>query len=104
MGPALDHDVVDVLGAVLRPGQALPFLVNLMQDLPARVVRGGGGRLGEQTTHLCTFYLPRPDLQLKMLPDMPVHHGTSSGEALSPESGTFISSPTPCSHPHIPLL
>lgn len=39
VGPALDHDIVDVLRAVLRPGQALPFLVNLMQDLPARVVQ-----------------------------------------------------------------
>lgn len=39
VGPALDHDIVDVLGAVLRPGQALSLLVNLMQDLPARVVQ-----------------------------------------------------------------
>lgn len=58
----------------------------------------GWGWLGEQTTHLCTFYLPRPDLQLKMLPDMPVHHGTSSGEALSPESGDLYFQP----HPMLP--
>lgn len=33
VSPALNHDIVDVLGAVLGPGQTLPLLVNLMQDL-----------------------------------------------------------------------
>lgn len=54
VGPALDHDIVDVLGAVLRPGQALPFLVNLMQDLPARAVQ----RLGGQSICLSLLTFP----------------------------------------------
>ena len=33
VSPALYHDIIDVLGAVFGPGQTLPFLVNLMQDL-----------------------------------------------------------------------
>lgn len=57
VGPALDHDIVDVLGTVLRPGQALPFLVDLMQDLPGRRVHMSGAA-GLSSPH----HLPFPDL------------------------------------------
>ena len=42
--PALQHDVVDVLGTVLRPWQPLTLLVYLMQDLWGRGVPSGGPR------------------------------------------------------------
>lgn len=55
MSPALDHDIVDVLGTVLRPRQTLPLLVNLMQDLE-RVVQSED----KQSTQLFPPSLPPP--------------------------------------------
>jgi hypothetical protein len=45
--PALDHDIVDILRTVFRAGQALPFLVNLMQDLTAIEANPGLLAIGE---------------------------------------------------------
>lgn len=59
VSPALDHDIVDVLGAVLGPRQALPFLVNLVQDL-------SGAQAEHSALHLPWSLQPR--LHLPLLP------------------------------------
>lgn len=69
VSPALNHDIVDVLGAVLGPGQTLPLLVNLMQDL---VVGRCSLRTSRAPGSSPLISPPQPTEQLELLAAMPV--------------------------------